>query len=178
MATPTLEPLPSPDDPLFDSIKEVPSSKIHVGKVFVLSFILILGLLFEGTQVWFSMFWEEVLFLISLMFSLEGVFFLAILVASLPLLIFVHEAGHVIGGKLAGFRFMLLSVGPLVISKRTGGLKVTLDKNQMMLGGLTSMYPTDLKNLGRRKALLIAGWSGHKPVDRASFLGSFVYMGA
>ena len=156
MATSVLDTLPAPDDPFFASTPKKPSLKFSRKEFVIYLVFFTVVFIFEGVFTWFSRFINEILFLFGLLFSVQGIVFLALLVASVPLLILAHEVGHVLGGKLARFRFMFLSVGPLMISKRMGGLKVTVDKNQAVLGGLTSMYPTSTENLSSRIALLVA----------------------
>ena len=71
--------------------------------------------------------------------------------------ILVHELGHVAGGKLAGFRFLLLLVGPLKLQRTPEGLRLGLSFSASMAGGLACLLPEDDRNLTRRMALFIAG---------------------
>jgi hypothetical protein len=71
--------------------------------------------------------------------------------------ILAHELGHVAGGKLAGFRFLLLLVGPCKLQRTPAGLRLGWNANVNLAGGLACMLPEDGTNLRRRMALFIAG---------------------
>ena len=49
--------------------------------------------------------------------------------------ILVHELGHVAGGKLAGFRFLLLLVGPLKLQRTPEGFRFGLNRSANVAGG-------------------------------------------
>lgn len=63
------------------------------------------------------------------------------LVADMFLVIAWHELGHVIGGKLSGFRFYLYCVGPLRIDGGAQGLEVKLNRNLSLWGGIAATCP-------------------------------------
>jgi hypothetical protein len=69
----------------------------------------------------------------------------------------VHELGHVAGGLLVRFRFLLLVVGPLKLVNSQAGLKFEWNTNLAMIGGLAACLPTDTHNLRRRFIALVAG---------------------
>lgn len=71
--------------------------------------------------------------------------------------ILVHELGHVAGGKLAGFRFLLLLVGPFKLQRTPEGLRLGLNFSASLAGGLACLLPEDDRNLTRRMAVFIAG---------------------
>jgi len=71
--------------------------------------------------------------------------------------ILMHELGHVAGGKLAGFRFLLLLVGPLKLQRTPTGLRFGLNRSASLAGGLACLVPEDDRNHTRRMALFIAG---------------------
>lgn len=73
------------------------------------------------------------------------------------LVLAVHEAGHLLGGWLVGFRFTLFVVGPLKISREGGRLKVGLNRNLLLAGGIAGSIPRDDRNLRRRMAMMTAG---------------------
>jgi len=79
----------------------------------------------------------------------------------LPLIILgmllVHELGHVLGGKLVGFRFLLLIVGPLKVTSGQNGLRFELNRNLAMAGGLAACMPDNTHNLNRRLMVMVAG---------------------
>lgn len=82
------------------------------------------------------------------------------------LAILAHEVGHVIGGRLAGFRFALLVAGPLRVERdsATGRIRAGLNRELSLAGGIAGSLPTDTHALPRRLGLMVAGGPG------ASFL--------
>jgi Zn-dependent protease len=69
----------------------------------------------------------------------------------------LHELGHLVGGWLVGFRFMLFIVGPLKIVREGEVIRARLNRDISLAGGLASAMPSDDYDLGRRMAVLIAG---------------------
>jgi hypothetical protein len=79
-------------------------------------------------------------------------------VTALILVLAVHEAGHVIGGRLAGFYFMLVIAGPLKISRSAGRMSFGFNSSLTLMGGVTVCMPDGGgHSLARRMALLLAG---------------------
>ncbi|MGD7043248.1 hypothetical protein [Jeotgalibacillus proteolyticus] len=74
------------------------------------------------------------------------------------MVIFLHELGHVIGGRLAGYTFISLTVGPITIIKDPQ-LKVIPNHGWMTFGGVASCVPAEanLKNLLKGHKLYTAG---------------------
>ncbi len=68
-----------------------------------------------------------------------------------------HEIGHLVGGRLVGFRFVLLVVGPLHVERTGERLRWRLNRSLAMAGGLAFSTPTDTHDLRRRTAVMIAG---------------------
>ncbi|MGZ8379810.1 MAG: site-2 protease family protein [Gemmatirosa sp.] len=70
-----------------------------------------------------------------------------------------HELGHVIGGRLARFRFQLFVVGPLRVERdeHTERLKVGLNREASLYGGVAASMPLDTARLRTRMALVVAG---------------------
>lgn len=79
------------------------------------------------------------------------------LVLSLLFVLAFHEAGHVVGGKLVGFRFVLFIAGPFKLHSTEGGVRLGLNRSLAMAGGLGGAVPTDSRNLTRRMAVYVAG---------------------
>ena len=79
------------------------------------------------------------------------------LIASIFFVLAFHEAGHIIGGKLVGFRFTLFVVGPIKLHSAPGGIKLGLNRSLMLAGGLGGAAPTDSRNLARRMTAFVAG---------------------
>jgi hypothetical protein len=69
----------------------------------------------------------------------------------------LRELGRLAGGALAGFRFVWLSVGPLLIARQAHGLRVGHAGKSWWLCGSSFSLPLDDLDLRRRVALLIAG---------------------
>jgi len=66
--------------------------------------------------------------------------------AGVFLVINIHELGHLILGKLLGYRFLMFRAGPLSIQKENGKLKFTFIKN-VGYGGLCAMIPGENSSL-------------------------------
>jgi len=62
------------------------------------------------------------------------------------LVINIHELGHLIFGKLLGYRFLMFRAGPLSIQKENEKLKFTFIKN-VGYGGLCAMIPGENSSL-------------------------------
>jgi hypothetical protein len=69
-----------------------------------------------------------------------------------------HELGHVIGGLLAGFRFISLAAGPLRVIATAQGVRLGWNRNLELAGGMATTLPTDGGNL--RLRLMAAVGSG------------------
>ena len=83
-----------------------------------------------------------------------------VLIPSLLSLIFVlafHETGHVLAGKLVGFRFTLFIVGPFKVHSTESGIHFGLNRSLMLAGGLGGAAPTDSRNLPSRTMAYVAG---------------------
>jgi hypothetical protein len=74
------------------------------------------------------------------------------------LAILAHEGGHIVGGRLAGFRFNLLVAGPLRVERGDDQrVRFTLNRDRSLFGGIASSLPTGTHALPRRLALMVAG---------------------
>lgn len=73
------------------------------------------------------------------------------------LVIALHEAGHLLGGRLAGFRAMLFIVGPLRLERTADGWHARLNRELGAWGGMVSSIPEDDRDLRRRMLRLVAG---------------------
>ncbi len=88
---------------------------------------------------------------------------IAILIATLLptafALIAVHELGHVLGGRLAGFRFQLLVVGPVQLRRVGDRIRPAWNRNPGLAGGLamSSPRPGDTERLAERMIRVVAG---------------------
>jgi hypothetical protein len=88
--------------------------------------------------------------------ALIGIFIAVSALLALP----VHEAGHLLGGWLAGFRFQLFAVGPLMVMRTADGLHVRWHTDFSLYGGIAASLPTDLRDLTRREGWMVAGGPG------------------
>jgi hypothetical protein len=105
-----------------------------------------------------------------------GLAIIPITIVVLWLVLAAHELGHVIGGRLAGFRFYLYAVGPLRIDG-LGGLKFSFNRNASLWGGIAASGP-DPSHLPsneqlRMKMLILVGGG---PI--VSLLGGLAYFPA
>ncbi len=96
-----------------------------------------------------------------------------------------HEAGHLLGGKLAGGRFLLYFVGPLSWRQTPTGIRFKLHWDSTALGGLAACPPRRADRLIQRQALLAAmgpvaslglagaAWLALRAMGDATGMGSF-----
>jgi hypothetical protein len=77
--------------------------------------------------------------------------------ALLPLLVLAHELGHVAGGKLAGFRAVLVVVGFARWQKEDGRWRMTLNRSTALMGGLAVWVPQGRNNTPPRLGRVILG---------------------
>lgn len=88
---------------------------------------------------------------------------LLLLAAILVLLLtaFLHELGHVLGGRLAGLRFQLLGIGPLRLSRLSESAPLRLGwewtRGFSFFDGVASSLPHDEHLLPRRMLLFALG---------------------
>lgn len=80
---------------------------------------------------------------------------------TLPLVYFgavlLHELGHVAGGRLSGFRFLLLIVGPLKVEGGARGLKLSFNRSWALAGGIAASAPLSNERIRPRVAAMVAG---------------------
>lgn len=68
----------------------------------------------------------------------------------------VHEAGHVLGGWMQGYRFLLYIVGPLMIVRTSRGVDLRWNHDLSLYGGLSASVPPDGSDLARRNVWMVA----------------------
>ncbi len=73
------------------------------------------------------------------------------------LAILVHELGHLLAAKLAGYRFILFSAGPLLITSSGQRIHVSAN-NRWDTIGMMMAVPVDDHHLVRREMFFI--WLG------------------
>jgi tetratricopeptide (TPR) repeat protein len=79
-----------------------------------------------------------------------------------PLALFVsviwHELGHLLAGWLVGFRFVLVTFGPLRIAREAGGLRLSLiHTNVVQWQGRALMVPRQFGDFRWQRTVLLAG---------------------
>jgi hypothetical protein len=79
------------------------------------------------------------------------------LIPLILLALFFHELGHVVGGLLAGFRFISLVSGPLRVIATAKGVRIGLNRNPDQGSGMATTLPMDGRNLQRRLLAAVAG---------------------
>ncbi len=80
-----------------------------------------------------------------------------ILLGLILLAILIHELGHTVGGRLGGFRFIMLTVGPFKVVRENERIHFRWNTSLNMFGGLALMLPSDETDLKRRMLRYIAG---------------------
>lgn len=101
---------------------------------------------------------------------------LGLVLACLPvifLFLAAHEAGHLLGGRLAGFRFLLFIVGPLKIHRERDRIRLELNRSAGLAGGIAACVPEDARDLRRRTLMMVAGGPLASLVTGAFALGLF-----
>jgi hypothetical protein len=88
--------------------------------------------------------------------SIEWVLFIGSLTATLLAVIATHEFGHLIGGRLVGFRFRLLTVGPLRVVRAHGRIRFGLNRNLFRYAGVAGSSPDDPTGMRWRMATVLA----------------------
>ncbi len=71
--------------------------------------------------------------------------------------IVVHELGHLAGGLLVGFRFVMVMIGPVLLRRTGDRLELHLLRGRAVAGGLAAAMPRDDRNLRPRFAMMVAG---------------------
>lgn len=88
----------------------------------------------------------------------EWLFFAGILLITLHGVIAVHELGHLAGGRMVGFRFRLLVIGLLRITRADGRTRIGLNRDLLKYAGVAGSSPDDPAGMRRRMAIvLLAG---------------------
>ncbi|UOE58947.1 M50 family metallopeptidase [Priestia filamentosa] len=79
--------------------------------------------------------------------------------SSVWIAITIHELGHVIFGKIAGFEFNCFTTGPILIEKNAEGIKLRENKSWEFAGGMALMMPpfVQKEKMGSKQILYSAG---------------------
>jgi hypothetical protein len=92
------------------------------------------------------------------------------------LCIAAHELGHVLGGRLGGFRLLLFIAGPFRLERTPTGFRAGLNRSIMLAGGLAAMTPVGLRHLRQRTLLMVAGGPVLSLMVAAQFLALYQAM--
>ncbi len=68
----------------------------------------------------------------------------------------VHELGHLAAGLAVGFRFYLFALGPLMIERDRGRLRLGWQRDPALFGGVAATVPVRLEGLRPRFAAAVA----------------------
>jgi len=68
----------------------------------------------------------------------------------------VHELGHVIGGAWVRFRFAFLTWGPFRVAREGDQVRVRMNREFALAGGIALSLPTTMEDLARRNAIVVA----------------------
>ena len=68
-----------------------------------------------------------------------------------------HEMGHVLAGRLVGFRFVFCTIGPLKLTATGRGLALGYSENWVKVAGSAASVPTHPHNARLRELVRIAG---------------------
>src|SRR5690606_38658246 len=69
----------------------------------------------------------------------------------------VHEAGHLLAGRLMGYRPLLFIAGPFRIERVGDAIRFGLNRSIALAGGLAVCVPVGLDDLRRRTLVMAAG---------------------
>jgi hypothetical protein len=88
-----------------------------------------------------------------------AVLFFSLVILSTFIALAVHELGHLIAGLAQGFRFELFVVGLLGIKRSEGRVKIYLNKNAGMMGGVAATIPVVQSPENKKKfaIMILAG---------------------
>lgn len=106
----------------------------------------------------------------------ETAYSIGFTVFSIVCVLFIHELGHVIGGRIAGYQFVYMTVGPLTIEKAPK-LKIIPNHHWLTFGGVVNCIPPQerLKNIVERHKWFVAGGPVLTGITAiASFVGWYV----
>jgi hypothetical protein len=95
-------------------------------------------------------------FLHNLRDNVSPAWVFATVIVGVTLPLFLHEAGHIVGGKLVGFRFALYVAGPIMITRVGERLKFQLHRQWSLYGGIAATVPVDDHDLLRRMSWMVA----------------------
>jgi hypothetical protein len=124
----------------------------------LMKILAICGILICGVAVGWLIGSSSEAMLALLGFSPPGVFGLILqFSAAFLIAILIHELGHVIGGRLAGYSWIMLTVGPFKWVREQERVRWRWNTSLNTFGGLTLMVPPVAESETRRMARFILG---------------------
>jgi len=145
----TLSPLRMPDE----LVKEASSSKAALlpGSSSTWSTLKLVGFVVGGAAIGIAAYaatsQDGIGFDMQVLMQMSGAMWIQFLALTagtvlVPLLVLaVHEAGHLVGGWLRGFRFQLFAVGPLMLTRSDHGIQMQLHTHWALYGGIALALP-------------------------------------
>ncbi len=79
------------------------------------------------------------------------------LLAAILMVILIHELGHLVGGRIAGYSFFMLTVGPFKWVREQDKVRMRWNTSLNTFGGLALMVPTLSESESRRMGYFILG---------------------
>lgn len=89
--------------------------------------------------------------------AVPGFFAPAVLLSAALLVLAAHECGHLAAGLWQGMNCHLFVVGPLLLRRERGHLRLGWNRSFALAGGAVMMLPADDRNLIRRVGWMVAG---------------------
>ena len=135
--------------------------------------LLILSLGLAGLVVWlgFQGYWREIdaaWLTVSMLFG--GAIGAGICAA-------LHELGHILAGKLQGFRFQIMRIGFFCLKFKNGKPEITFSKLSDSLAGATEMIPEKTDHMGRRVCVMLVGGLLFSCLSLAGCIISVIFYG-
>ncbi len=88
--------------------------------------------------------------------TLEKIWLSIAALLSIFVVLLIHECGHLIGGRIAGSRFILLIVGPFKVIRTRRGVRLGWNTNIGALGGLAVSVPSTNQRLSQKMLITTA----------------------
>lgn len=102
----------------------------------------------------------------------EVVLLLLVAIVAVGGSLLAHELGHLLAGRLVGFRAYLLIIGPFRLERGEDRWHLHLNRRVALAGGLAGSAPTDTVALTRRMAVMIAGGPATSVISGLLALGA------
>lgn len=97
------------------------------------------------------------------------------------LALLIHELGHVIGGRSAGFQFVMLVVGPFKVVREADGLRLRWNTSLGLAGGLAALLPRKPPTKEQLRAYILGGpvasWVGAVTLLALGYAGTQLASG-